>query len=168
MNEPLAEMLRQNTWANLGLLDACAGLTPDQLDATVPGTRGTIRETLLHIVGGEARYCSILTGHLPEPTLNERSPWEGVEPLRAAARAAGEVLIAYAAGLDEDREIHVVTPPGREFHGFATVILVQTMNHGTEHRSQVKVVLSQLGIEPPELDGWNYATATGKVEPPER
>jgi uncharacterized damage-inducible protein DinB len=34
------------------------------------------------------------------------------------------------------------------------VILVQAINHATEHRSHVATILTQLGIQPPEMDGW--------------
>jgi uncharacterized damage-inducible protein DinB len=34
--------------------------------------------------------------------------------------------------------------------------LVQAINHSTEHRSQIKIALTQAGISPPELDGWTW------------
>ena len=37
-----------------------------------------------------------------------------------------------------------------------TTILAQVINHATEHREQVKAILTQLGIEPPDLQGWSY------------
>jgi uncharacterized damage-inducible protein DinB len=37
-----------------------------------------------------------------------------------------------------------------------TIILTQAINHATEHRAQVMAILTQLGIQPPELDGWTY------------
>jgi uncharacterized damage-inducible protein DinB len=36
-------------------------------------------------------------------------------------------------------------------------------NHGTEHRSQVATILTTLGIEPPELSGWEWGLAAGKM-----
>ena len=37
-----------------------------------------------------------------------------------------------------------------------TIILTQAINHATEHRAQIMAILTQLGIQPPELDGWSY------------
>ena len=37
-----------------------------------------------------------------------------------------------------------------------TVILTQVINHATEHREQVKTIMTQLGIEPPDLQSWAY------------
>jgi uncharacterized damage-inducible protein DinB len=39
------------------------------------------------------------------------------------------------------------------------------VNHGTEHRSQVATILTQLGVEPPEMDGWTYFLASGHMVP---
>jgi uncharacterized damage-inducible protein DinB len=36
------------------------------------------------------------------------------------------------------------------------IILTQVINHATEHREQVKAILTQLGIEPPDLQSWSY------------
>jgi uncharacterized damage-inducible protein DinB len=34
---------------------------------------------------------------------------------------------------------------------------VQAINHATEHRSQVMTALTQVGITPPDLDGWSWS-----------
>ena len=69
----LLEMFRHKTWATLRLIEYCGGLSDEHLDSTIPGTYGTIRETLRHIVDAEEGYLSILT----------REPF----PSRAAAEA---------------------------------------------------------------------------------
>jgi len=35
------------------------------------------------------------------------------------------------------------------------------INHATEHRAQIMAILTQLGIQPPDLDGWSYFEAQG-------
>jgi uncharacterized damage-inducible protein DinB len=37
-----------------------------------------------------------------------------------------------------------------------TIILTQVINHATEHREQVKAIMTQIGVEPPDLSGWTY------------
>ena len=34
--------------------------------------------------------------------------------------------------------------------------LAQVLHHGTDHRSQICTALTQLGIEPPLIDVWDY------------
>jgi uncharacterized damage-inducible protein DinB len=57
----LLELFRYKTWAALRLIEYCQGLADENLDATTPGTYGTIRETLHHLVDAEEGYLSILT-----------------------------------------------------------------------------------------------------------
>src|SRR5262245_64201814 len=58
-----ATLFSHNLWANLRLLERCAELTSEQLDATISGAFGSIRDTLQHIVTAEQSYFSrISTG----------------------------------------------------------------------------------------------------------
>jgi uncharacterized damage-inducible protein DinB len=55
---PLDDAFAHHIWASLRLIDACLTLTPEQLDAPVPGTYGSILETMRHFVGGDSYYLS--------------------------------------------------------------------------------------------------------------
>ena len=68
----LLELIRYNNWANSQVLAACQNLDTDQLSATTPGTYGTIRDTLEHIIRAEADYVGRLTGDRPQPSFK----WE--------------------------------------------------------------------------------------------
>ena len=46
--DALRDMFRYHAWATLRLIDFCAGLPPEQLGGSVPGTRGPILNTLRH------------------------------------------------------------------------------------------------------------------------
>ena len=45
------------------------------------------------------------------------------------------------------------------------VVMVQAINHATEHREQIKSMLSALGVTPPDIDGWSYAEVTKALVP---
>jgi uncharacterized damage-inducible protein DinB len=53
MNGTLLTLYRHKTWATLRLIEHCQGLDDDQLEATIPGTYGTIRDTLRRLVDSE-------------------------------------------------------------------------------------------------------------------
>ena len=38
-----------------------------------------------------------------------------------------------------------------------TIILTQVINHATEHRAQIKTILTRLGIQPPDSDIWSHS-----------
>ena len=161
MGQVLRYFFQHNLWANLRLMEACQGLSDHQLDHSVPGTMGSLRLVLLHVLAAEGRYVTGLRGTPPEPAMDERMPWPGFERLREAAHSTGEALIALAseelAGRQVERRIGDVT-----IRVPATTVLVQAYQHGADHRSQAQTILTQLGLEPLPLDAWAYARSTGE------
>ncbi len=158
MNAGLVDFYKHNLWANLHLLDACAHLTDEQLDASAPGTYGRIRDTLVHLFRAEERYLIRLTGQPPESPLRP-GEFPGIATLREHARRSGEGLIAVADTVDPALVLRG-TLDGEPFELPVMVPLMQAINHATDHRSHVATVLSQLGMQPPELDVWAYDEAT--------
>ena len=154
-NPILAELFRHNLWANLTLIELCLTLPEATLGANVPGTYGGIRETLAHLVGAEERYLAALVGgpERRDPTLEQTAP--DLVTLREHARQSGAGFIAYAESV-EGNPILQVTWRGQSYEMPAALFLVQAINHATEHRSQIKIALTQTGISPPELDGWTW------------
>ena len=48
------------------------------------------------------------------------------------------------------------------------VVMVQVINHATEHREQIKSMLTAMGITPPSIDGWDYGEASNALVPMEK
>lgn len=146
----LAAIFEHNAWANERLLEACRGLTTEQLATGVDGTYGGLGETLSHLVSGETFYVELLTGwQAPEP-WHRGEPFQGIDALLERSRTTGARLIRAASSLSADQPIE--RDPGELIP--ASVILVQAINHATEHRTHGTTILTQLGIEPPQIDGW--------------
>ncbi|HET9223406.1 MAG TPA: DinB family protein [Roseiflexaceae bacterium] len=152
--DTVTTLFRHHLWANLRLLERCATLTDDQLEATIGGAFGSIHATLHHIVTSEQSYFSrISTGqplHHPDdaPLL---PPAELIE----SARATGAGLIEWAAKVRTDETVEVGWE-GTPRDVPKTIILTQIINHATEHRAQVMAILTHLGVEPPDLQAWEY------------
>ena len=155
MSESLIELFRHNAWANERLFDACEGLSDAQLDATVAGTFGSIRDTLAHIVGAQERIAAALAETEPVNVIRERDPFPGVAALRDADRTSGDALVELAARAETGATV-TTTWRGEEYTLPVWLLLVQAINHATEHRTQVAAILTQQGIEPPGMDGWTY------------
>jgi uncharacterized damage-inducible protein DinB len=147
----LAAMFEHNRWANEQLLEACRGLTEDQLATRVDGTYGSLGETLAHITSGEAFYTLLLTGWRPSTPWQQDDPYPGIDPLLEVVRETGPRLLAAAESIPADQLIE--RDPGELIA--ASVILVQAINHATEHRAHATTILTQLGIQPPAIDGWH-------------
>jgi len=157
-------MFQHNAWANLKLLDFCAGLSAEQLAATAAGTYGAIRDTLNHIVQAEASYVARVNGKRP-PSLPENTPFAGIAPLRDAAAWTSAEMLQLALGARTDTLVIERWPEATEQYKLAD-LLTQAINHANEHRAQIATVLTHLGLEPPDMSGWQWMLDTGayKVE----
>ena len=45
------------------------------------------------------------------------------------------------------------------------VVMVQAINHATDHRRQISGLLKALGVTPPTLDGWSFGEAENALVP---
>ena len=45
----------------------------------------------------------------------------------------------------------------------ASVFVSQALHHGNAHREQICSILTSLGIEPPDVQAWGFAEATGRM-----
>jgi uncharacterized damage-inducible protein DinB len=158
MNEIASALFRHHTWANLRLIDACAALPDEVLDATAPGTFGTVRDTLVHVVANEEGYLAAWE-QSPRPG-REAFAFRGLDDLRQRAARSGRRLIEQAERTEGDPEVRGEWRGG-PFALPASVFAIQAINHATEHRAQIATILSQHGVAPPVLDGWTYAEERG-------
>jgi uncharacterized damage-inducible protein DinB len=157
----LADAFGHNVWATLQVLDVCAGLTEEQLATTVPGTYGTIIDTLRHTVVAEVNYLAVFTADGPMLADSETAD---IPTLRAAMEAMGPAWAALlATDLDAELPLTRTRDDGSTSTAPLGVRLAQVVHHGTDHRSQVCTALTALGIEPPEIDVWAYAWKDGRL-----
>ncbi len=158
LTDTLTTLFSHHLWANLRLLERCAELTREQLDATIPGAYSSIYDTLQHIVTAEQSYFSrISTGQrLSRP---DDAPPLTMAEMRDSLRTTGLGLIEWAPKVQAEDTVQI------DWDGTLrdvpkTILLTQVINHATEHREQIKTILTQLGIEPPDLQGWAYFDET--------
>lgn len=152
--DTLTTLFRHHRWANLRLLETCAALTEEQLAATVPGTFGSIRDTLEHIVTGEQSYLARISTGQRHPHV-EGAPPMTIAAMIETAGATGAALIEWAPRVQAGDTVEIDWD-GTPRDVPKTILLTQAINHATEHRAQVMTVLTQLGVEPPDLQAWSY------------
>jgi uncharacterized damage-inducible protein DinB len=163
----LRDAFDHHAWAQERLLDAVLALTPEQLETTVPGTYGSILDTVRHLVGSDNWYLFVITRET-FPRIDEDSM--SVAELRGTlARSAAEWRRLLDLGLDPDTWLERVHEDGSKTRAPLGLRFAQVLHHGTDHRSQICTALTTLGIEPPPIDLWDYGEATGRtveVPPP--
>ena len=157
----LDDAFAHHVWATLRLIDACLPLTREQLEASVPGTYGSILETIRHLVEADTYYLAHLTG---DPAREIDSGQMGLGELRAEMEADERTWIGLLAeDLDADTVVKDVDEEGYERDASIGIRLAQAIHHGTDHRSQVCTALTTLGLEPPLIDVWAFGVQTGRV-----
>jgi uncharacterized damage-inducible protein DinB len=165
MQDAFVVLLRHKTWATLRLIEACQGLEDAVLNATTPGTYGTIGDTLQHLVSADQSYLSTVTGDDPaQPLPGERA---SLATLASAIRELGRQWEAVA----QDPELasrRVTTRDG--WRTPAAIPIAQAIHHAENHRSHVLSVIGARGIEIPgldigeDLDIWHYGIAVGLMQ----
>ena len=130
-------------------------VTDEQFTQPVSYSRGSLHDHCLHLIGGERRWISRLKEKPvpPYPTPEEM-------PDRASVRTSwdeNEVMVMGYVGTLSDRDLRRVLLYEMASRGGmkATTIwqiLVQLVNHGTDHRAQMLRILSDMGAPTFEQD----------------
>ena len=159
---PLDDAFAHHAWATMRLIDVCLPLTTEQLGTSVPGTYGSIIETMRHLVRGDSDYLSILTGDRAHRVDADEMD---LPALRAAMENDGVLWSELLAkDLDPDAMVHEVDEDdGYERDATVGVRLAQALHHGSDHRSQICTALTALGVDPPSIDVWNYGLQAGRI-----
>lgn len=148
-------------WATEKILDQLSGVEAELWGREgVVGDRG-LGSILVHMLGAHQRWRLAFEG-------SEESPSPEDEPLPRAADLADR----WRAELDAtDEFLRDVTPGFLAYvrEGLAVwVMLLHLANHGTQHRSEAALLLTQAGHSPGELDLMFFAedVAAGKLPDP--
>lgn len=160
MAHALHDPVRHNAWATAQILEFCQGLDEQTLNASVPGTYGTIMATLRHIIYCEIDFLERLLGREPS------DPWQlgettGLDVLiEHTALLATDWEVFLASDVDSERQL----PPDEGTTPIpAGIVMAVVLYHGSEHRGQICTILGALGHEPPDLTPWAYAFASGRM-----
>ncbi|HEX5691239.1 MAG TPA: DinB family protein [Roseiflexaceae bacterium] len=140
-------------WANARLLDTVARAPEDAfLNASLGMAQ--MRDTLVHAMSAE---------------WNWRSRWQGVSHRQMLAPDDFPTLLAlrerwqeeegrmraFLAELTDERlqqRIAYNTTDGTPHSNVLWIMMLQVLNHGTQHRSELALLLTELGYSPGNLD----------------
>ncbi len=152
--DSLTTLFNHHLWANLRLFERCAELTGEQLEATIPGTYGSIHDTLRHIVAAEQSYFSRISTGQPRRHPQDAPPL-AIGEMIESLRTTGPGLIEWASKVSAADTVRI-NWDGTPRDVPKSIILTQAISHATEHRAQIMTTMTQLGLQPPELSSWTY------------
>ena len=148
------ELTRQlfdyNHWANSRALEAAAQLTDEQFTKPLGSSFSSVRDTLVHICGGEVVWLERFQGRTPT-TFPDASSAQTVASLREFWQPYADKLVAFANAVsqaDLDRILEYKTFNFGVYKNPLWQSMQHLANHGTYHRGQVATMLRQLGAKP--------------------
>ena len=160
--DDIRTMYAYNQWANGRILDQAARLTPEQYAGAALGAC-SLRKALEHTLGAEVIWRWRWQGL---PIERDKLPHELPDgaALRAKWDLENSAMLNYLDTLDDDAIHQPLTYHGRGDEVLTRTLwhlLVHVVNHGTQHRSEVALLLTELGLSPGDLDFSLFAREKG-------
>ncbi|MDO8615393.1 MAG: DinB family protein [Dehalococcoidia bacterium] len=160
MNEALLEAFRHNGWATKRLLASCRGLSEEQLSSAAIGSFGGILATFNHLVMADGRYLWRLAGSGPAWAV-DRDASADLDQVRARVEETEQLWEQFLSEPVDAERVIIVDEGARRVR--AGVIVTQALHHGSAHREQICAILTGFGMQPPDVQAWAYAEATGRA-----
>lgn len=158
----LRAMYDYTDWAMEKVLSAADGLTPEQLNTPGTAGRGSVRETLFHLIRAHQGWLSMWDvsmspGAALDFSLNfdDLDEYPDVDALSAFWNDVSRQTAAFTSDLTDDNAARVYseTYPGGDTETFILwQMMIHVGNHGTQHRSEVAAMLTDFGHSPGNLD----------------
>ena len=155
-SEVLRALFEYHFWATETLIDHLDRLPSGKLDASVPGTYGSMIDTLTHMIDADSRYLLRLRD--PNPPLADDRVGVPLGQLRSEMPAHREKWAVALSELEggtlhatiRNRTDYPDTDPAE------SMLLLQALHHGNDHRTQICSTLGALDLEVPEIDAWEF------------
>lgn len=145
-------LLDYTRWANQRVIAGLRQLPAGQLTAPIREGWLSPLEVLRHMVAAERVWLSRWLGHSPD-RLPTRDDLPGLEDVIAAGESLRAETLAFIRSDDNfDRIVTYRTTAGVEHRAPLWQLILHLINHHTEHRSQVALVLAMHGIDVGNLD----------------
>lgn len=136
---------------NRQLLDAyVAQLSAEQFVQAVDYSLGSVRNQLVHLMSvDETWFSGLRGGEFPEPLDPDKFP--DLATLRAYWANVETMMRDYLANL-QDADLQTRPLDGEDADLIVWQVLLQVVNHGTDHRAQILRLCHDFGIKTSSQD----------------
>jgi len=156
MNKEHITMLYEyNYWANARVLSATSKLGGDDFTAPARLSHGSIRGTLVHVLGTEIVWRSRWQEGISLSGLPAESAFPTLGVLQERWAEEERRMRAFLASTTDEAlhsRLQYKSTKGVPFANVLWHLLVHVVNHGTQFRGEAAVALTQLGHSPGDLD----------------
>lgn len=148
-------LFKYNYWAHDRILETAGQLAPNQLNSPSLPDNHTILSTLSHMLNAESLWRNrIENPGTPPRLIFDRTP-ESLAEIKAAWKDEAQMiwgLLNRVTTAELNHELTYAGLGGRSFKNQIWQILLQLINHGVAHRSEVALILTKMGHSPGNLD----------------
>ena len=154
-------LFEYDRWANDRMLQAVSALTPEQFARDLGGSLPSVRDAVLHIVGGDWIWLNYWKATIHDTALladlrKRRESHFNADVLPDVARMRlkyneVEKELAELVNSLTDQALAKMLPVRNTRISLAH-LMQHVVNHSTYHRGQVALMLRQLGAEPAATD----------------
>jgi uncharacterized damage-inducible protein DinB len=153
-----AELIRTmyafNAWANDQVAAAAAKLAPADYHADQGASFGSVHDTLTHVMAAQWLYLERWHGRSPR-AMPAPAEFADLAALRRRWAEVERDTQAFVAAVTDEHAARVIEYVNLQGERWAYPLWQQALhqvNHGTQHRSEVALLLTELGCSPGDLD----------------
>ncbi len=143
-----------NAWANRRILDTAAQLTPEQLKAPGRASFDSVHATLVHTMSAQWMWLSRWQGLSPKAMLDP-AEFAGLADIRERWQQIEQETQLLLDKLDEavlEQDVLYTNTKGQQWAYPLWQLMLHQVNHATQHRSEIAMILTELGYSPDWLD----------------
>lgn len=151
--QEIQTLYRYSYWATARILRAAAGVPPEQFATAALGTC-QMRDTLAHMVAAEHGWRLRWQGTSPR-SLPGPQEFPTLESIQAFAAKEQRLMLEFIGQLSDERlqqPFEYTTTRGVPCRDILWQSMLHVVNHGTQHRSELALLLTELGCSPGDLD----------------
>lgn len=158
--DEMKALYNYNYWANEIILRTVEGLSETQLNAEMENGIGSIRITLVHVLSAEWILRTRWQGSSPTAMLQPQD-FPTLNMIRTRCQEEEQQMRTFLDTLHNDDLARVIQYtstmlPDKVFARPLWQLMVHLVNHGTQHRSEIAMRLTQLGHSPGELGMYTF------------
>jgi uncharacterized damage-inducible protein DinB len=142
-----------NCWATNRILDRAEQVSPEDFVSATLGY-AKLHSTLVHMLSAEWVWRSRWQGHSPTSMLDPNE-FPTLDALRARWDQERRHMYAFLDTLGDSALSKTIAYANTRGHGYTDVLwqmMMHVLNHGTQHRSELAMLLTELGHSPGDLD----------------
>lgn len=140
-------------WANERILQSASHVSPDVFDTAQLGYC-KLHETLVHTMSAEWNWRSRWQGVSQKAMLdpNDFPTFDAVRERWDEEQRQMKAFLSTLCDDDLDRAVTYTTTNGKQYTNTLWHMMVHVINHGTQHRSELAMLLTELGHSPGDID----------------